>query len=60
MSDLRGQVIAENGAEEAHDLFRDISAFHPGAYNDGVSGNNALEGEDILERKKAWAELERE
>ena len=28
LSDLRGQVFAENGAEEA-DLFRGVSAFHP-------------------------------
>ena len=58
MSDLRDQVIAEKGAEEA-DLFRGLS-FYPSQKYDGVSAVNAVEGEEILERKKAWAELERE
>ena len=59
LSDLRGQLIAEKGAEEA-DLFRGMS-FHPPQAFDGVSGNAyAAEGEEILERKKAWAELDRE
>jgi len=59
LSDLRGQIIAEKGAEEA-DLFRGVSAFYPPPSFDGVSGGNAVESEEILERKKAWAELERE
>ena len=59
LSDLRGQVMAENGAEEA-DLFRGVPSFHPMPTYDGVSGGNAVESEEILERKKAWAELERE
>ena len=59
LSDLRGQIIAERGAEEA-DLFRGITAFHPPPAYDGGSAVNAAESEEILERKKAWAELERE
>jgi len=59
LSDLRGQIITEKGAEEA-DLFRGISSFHPPPSFDGVSGVNAAESEEILERKKAWAELDRE
>ena len=59
MTDLRGQIIAEKGAEEA-DLFRGISGFHPPPSYDGGRVSNAAEGEEILERKKAWAELERE
>jgi hypothetical protein len=40
-------------------LFRGLS-FYPSQQYDGVSAVNAVEGEEILERKKAWAELERE
>jgi len=45
----------ERGEEEI-DVYRGIDAgsFHPPA------AHSALEGEEILERKKAWAELERE
>lgn len=35
-------------------------SFHPMQGYDGGSAINAAEGEEILERKKAWAELERE
>ena len=59
LSDLRGQIITEKGAEEA-DLFRGVSSFYPAQNYDGVSGNNIVEDEEIMERKKAWAELERE
>ena len=59
LSDLRGQIISEKGAEEA-DLFRGISAFHPPPAYDGISTVNAAENEEILARKQAWAELERE
>ena len=41
-------------------MFRGISSFHPPPAFDGVSAINATENEDILERKKAWADLERE
>jgi len=41
-------------------LFRGISSFHPPPSYDGVGAANAAETEEILERKKAWAELERE
>lgn len=40
-------------------MFRGMS-FHPVQQYDGFSAINAAEGEEILERKKAWAELERE
>ena len=61
LSDLRGQVSQEAGQEEA-DLFRGMPpmmGFHPPQSIDHAAGG-ALEGEEILERKKAWAELERE
>jgi hypothetical protein len=61
LSDLRGQVMQEAGQEEA-DLFRGMPpmmGFHPPQSIDHAAGG-ALEGEEILERKKAWAELERE
>ena len=61
LSDLRGQIMSEAGQEEA-DLFRGMPpamSFHPPQSIDHAAGG-ALEGEEILERKKAWAELERE
>lgn len=62
LSDLRGQIIAEKGAEEA-DLFRGIATFHPPQLLGSdvhQPASVAQESEEILERKKAWAELERE
>ena len=59
MSDLRGQILTEKGAEEA-DLFRGVSSFYPSQNLDAITATNVVEGEEILERKKAWAELERE
>ena len=37
LSDLRGQIIAERGAEEA-DLFRGINSFYPSQVLDGAPG----------------------
>lgn len=57
LSDLRGQIMSEK-TEEAADLFRggpSFMAFHPQPLYQG-----GAEGDEILERKKAWAELERE
>ena len=59
LSDLRGQILTEKGAEEA-DLFRGVSSFYPSQNLDAITATNVVEGEEILERKKAWAELERE
>ena len=61
LSDLRGQIIAEKGAEEA-DLFRGVASFHPPQMfgTEVPHSSTAQESEEILERKKAWAELERE
>jgi hypothetical protein len=56
LSDLRGQVMSEAGREEG-DLFRGIPSFHPTQSHDRGSAPDDVE---ILERKKAWAELERE
>ena len=56
LSDLRGQIMAERTEEDA-DLFRagpTFTSFYP------QPNIGAVDGEEILERKKAWAELERE
>ena len=52
--------MVEAGHEEG-DLFRGmpVPSFHPPQSIDHAAGG-VLEGEEILERKKAWAELERE
>ena len=50
--------MAEAGREEG-DLFRGMPSFYPPQTVDRVGGGIA-EDEEILERKKAWAELERE
>ena len=50
--------MAEARYEEA-DLFRGMPNFHPPQSVDHAAGG-VLEDEEILERKKAWAELERE
>lgn len=58
LSDLRGQIMVER-TEEGIDLFRGgptFNSFYPQPKYEGLGA----EGDEILERKKAWAELERD
>ena len=57
LSDLRGQIMVERTEEDA-DLFRGGPAFT--SFYPQQNLGSAVDGEEILERKKAWAELERE
>ena len=59
MGDLRHQYKGE-ADEEAHDLMTGVASFYPPVSGAPSLLPGAADDKEILDRKKAWADLERE